>query len=92
MFPGPLGLLWWWSRKPVWSVYELVGGEAWLRARHRRKLIRSFLWPVGALIVAVTFYPDSLKWVPYLQTLTQPFAQTIDSAHLWIRGLWERLM
>ena len=93
MFPDPLGLLWWWSRRPVWSVYELVGGEAWLRARRRRKLIRSFLWPVGALIVTVIFYPDLLKRVPYLQTLTLTltFAQTIDSAHLWIMGLWERL-
>ena len=78
----------------MWSVYELVDGEAWLRARRRRKLVKSFLWPVGALIVAVTFYPDSSKRLPYLRTLTltQPFAQTIDSAHLWIRGLWERLM
>jgi hypothetical protein len=93
MFPGPLGLLWWWSRKPVWGAYEVVGGEAWLRARRRRKLIRSFLWPVGVLVVAVALHPDLLKRVPYLQTQTQTqaFVQTIDSARLWIKGLWERL-
>jgi len=88
IFPGPMGLLWWWARKPVWSRYELVGGEVWFRARRRRKFIRSFLWPVALLALAIAFHPDSLKRVPYLQT--QVFVQSIDSARLWIKGLWER--
>ena len=90
IFPGPVGLLWWWSRKPDWSRYELVDGEAWSRARRRRKLVRSVLCLVGLLIfVAVTCHPDLLKWVPYLQTMA--LVQSIDSAHLWVNGQWERL-
>ena len=91
MFPGPLGLLWWWSREPMWGLYELVGGEAWLRARRRRKLLRSFLWAVGILVVAVIFHPDLLKRVPFLHTRTQALVQSVDSARFWIEGLWERL-
>ena len=91
MFPGPMGLLWWWSREPVWSLYELVGGEAWMRVRRRRRLIRSLLLPVGILVVAVTLHPNLLDRVPYLQTQTQALVQTVDSARLWINGLWERL-
>ena len=77
----------------MWGVYELVGGEKWLRARRRRKLIRSFLWPVGVLIIAVAFHPDLLKRVPYVQTQarTQAFMQTVESARVWIKGLWEKL-
>ena len=75
----------------MWGLYELVGGEAWLRGRQRRKLIRSFLWAVGTLVVAVIFHPDLLKRVPYVQTRTQAFVQLADSARFWIKGLWERL-
>ena len=91
MFPGPVGLLWWWSREPVWGLYELVGGEAWLRARRRRALIRPFLWAVGILVAAVIFHPDLLKRVPCLQPRAQAFVQSADSARFWIKGLWEGL-
>ena len=89
IFPGAMGLLWWWARTPVWSRYELVGGEAWVRARRRRKLVRAILVPVALLVVVVTFRPDLLKRVPYVQTPV--FVETVDSTHLWINGLWERV-
>lgn len=93
IFPGPMGLLWWWARAPVWSRYELVGGAAWVRARRRRTLVRLVLVPivlvVVAVTVAVTVRPDLLKRVPYIQT--PAFVDTVDSTHLWIHGLWERV-
>ena len=89
IFPGPIGLLWWWARTPVWSRYELVGGDAWRRARRRRKLAGVFLWPVGLLLVAVILHPDLFKRVPYLQT--PAFVPIVDSAHFWIIELWQRL-
>lgn len=89
IFPGPMGLLWWWARKPVWSRYELAGSEVWLRARRRRNLIKTILLLVGLLTMAVVFRPDLLKRVPYIQT--PAFVQTVDSAHFWINGLLEGL-
>jgi hypothetical protein len=90
IFPGPMALLWWWARKPVWSRYELVGGEAWLRARRRRQFTVSVLWVIGLLLIAsVIFHPALLKRVPYIQT--PAFVQTVDFAQLWVYGLWERI-
>lgn len=93
IFPGPMGLLWWWARAPVWSRYELVGGAAWVRARRRRTLVRLVLVPIVLVVVAmtmaVTVRPDLLKRVPYIQT--PAFVDTVDSTHLWIHGLWGRV-
>jgi hypothetical protein len=93
IFPGAMALLWWWARTPVWSAYELVGGEAWVRARRRRVLVRRVLvlvlGPAGLLAVALAFRPEVLKRVPYIQTLG--FVETVDATHGWIHVLWEKV-
>ncbi|KZP17198.1 FAD/NAD-binding domain-containing protein [Athelia psychrophila] len=57
-FPGPVTLLWWWMRKPVWGDYEVVGGERWRAERRTRKVKRA----VGIAALAVASVGLSRNW------------------------------
>ena len=88
MFPGALGPPWWlsrgpvWgqSREPMWGLYELLVREAWLRARRRRKRIRTFLWVVGILLVATAVTSHLNGTLP----------THVEFARSWINGVSER--
>jgi hypothetical protein len=56
IFPWPTALLWWWSRRPIWDHYKVVGAERWLGSRRLMRISRilggllllsaPFLWAV----------------------------------------------
>jgi len=54
IFPGPLTLLWWWLRSPVWKDYKVVGGDR--LAKQRR-------WATIRHLIAVVFFSISMAWL-----------------------------
>ncbi|THH10701.1 hypothetical protein EW145_g1153 [Phellinidium pouzarii] len=66
IFPGPIVLFWWWVRRPRWADYEVRGGEAWIRERRRRTLLRTLGMALLLAGVAGASHPstwDVLKTV-----------------------------
>lgn len=51
MFPGPVLKLWYITRKVRWADYIGVSSERWERARKRKRLMRTIVFP--GLFVAV---------------------------------------
>jgi hypothetical protein len=54
VFPGPLTLLWWWLRSPVWKDYKVVGGD---RLAKRRR------WATIRNLIGVVSFSVSVTWL-----------------------------
>ncbi|KAG8725511.1 hypothetical protein FRC09_013750 [Ceratobasidium sp. 395] len=55
-WPGSLTHLWWSFRNPVWSDYETVGGEKWLRRRRHFDIVKLLGLQLGIASIGLAVY------------------------------------